>query len=37
MTLTLVLPPDMDRALAEDARRQGTTPEQVVYSDQLRR
>jgi len=27
----------MDRALAEDARRQGTTPEQVVSSDLLRR
>ena len=33
MTLTLELPPDVEGALAEDARHQGTTPEQLVLDD----
>jgi len=37
MTLTLVLPPQVEKALAEDARRQGMTPEQFVSSDLLQR
>ena len=36
MTLTLDLPPDLEDALAEDARRQGMTPEKVAL-DSLRR
>lgn len=30
MTLTLELPPEVEAALAEDARRKGTTPEKVA-------
>ena len=33
MTLTLELPPDVEGALAEQARREGTTPEQLVLKD----
>ncbi len=33
MTLTLTLPPGVEGALAEEARRQGTTPEKVVLDD----
>ena len=36
MTLTLELPPDLEDALAEDARRKGTTPEKIAL-DNLRR
>jgi predicted transcriptional regulator len=36
MTLTLELPPDMERALAEEAQRRGTTPERVALEN-LRR
>jgi hypothetical protein len=36
MTLTLELPPDVESALAEDARRKGTTPEELAL-DNLRR
>ncbi len=32
-TLTLELPPEVERALAEEARRKGTTPEQLVLKD----
>ena len=35
MTLTLELPPEVESALAEDARHHGTTPEQFVL-DSLR-
>ncbi len=35
MTLTLDLPPEVEDALAEDAQRQGTTPEQII-ADNLR-
>lgn len=35
MTLTLELPPDVESALAEEARRRGTTPEQII-ADNLR-
>ncbi len=33
MTLTLELPPEVEGALAEEARRKGTTPEQLVLID----
>ena len=33
MTLTLELPPEIEGALAEEAQRQGTTPEQIVLDD----
>lgn len=33
MTLTLELPPEVEGALAEEARRKGTTPEQLVLKD----
>lgn len=36
MTLTLDLPPEVEAALAEDARRKGTTPEELAL-DNLRR
>lgn len=36
MTLTLELPPEVENALAEDARRKGTTPEKAAL-DGLRR
>lgn len=36
MTLTLNLPPEVEAALAEDARRRGTTPEELAL-DNLRR
>ena len=36
MTLTLNLPPEVEAALAEDARRKGTTPEELAL-DNLRR
>lgn len=36
MTLTLQLPPEVEAALAEDARRKGTTPEELAL-DNLRR
>jgi hypothetical protein len=36
MTLTLELPPEVEAALAEDARRKGTTPEELAL-DNLRR
>jgi len=35
MTLTLNLPPEVEAALAEDARRKGTTPEELAL-DNLR-
>ncbi len=37
MTLTLELPPEVEGALAEEARREGTTPEQLVLKDLRRR
>ncbi len=33
MTLTLELPPEVEGALAAEARRKGTTPEQLVLKD----
>lgn len=36
MTLTLELPPEVESALTEDARRRGTTPEELAL-DNLRR
>ncbi len=36
MTLTLDIPPDVEGALAQQARREGTTPERLVL-DGLRR
>ena len=36
MTLTLDLPPEVEAALAEDAWRNGTTPEQII-ADNLRK
>lgn len=33
MTLTLDLPPEVEDALAEDARRKGTTPEQIIVGN----
>ena len=33
MTLTLNLPPDVEDALVDDARRKGTTPEGLVLQD----
>jgi len=33
MTLTLTLPPEVEEALAEEARRKGTTPEKVALDD----
>lgn len=33
MTLTLNLPPDVETALAADARRKGTTPEGLLLQD----
>ena len=33
MTLTLDLPPEVEAALAEDARRKGTTPTEMILED----
>ena len=33
MTLTLTLPPEVEGALAEEARHKGTTPENVALDD----
>ena len=37
MTLTLELPPEVEGALANEARRKGTTPAQLVLEDLRRR
>ena len=37
MILTLELPPEVEGALADEARRKGTTPEQLVLEDLRRR
>ncbi len=33
MTLTLDLPPDLESALTEDARRKGTTPAEMILEE----